>query len=88
MYFPLANSTGGANQFEVQKENSGGILGAASLYDDGGKFNFKVTYISQSGIESEMSPPFEVEIKPKPMLPPSKRKDRKAIKEAEKQKKA
>jgi hypothetical protein len=40
LYFPLVNSTGGANQFEVQKENSGGILATPELYEKGGQFNF------------------------------------------------
>jgi len=61
----LANSTGGANEFEVQKDNSGGILATPELYEKGGQFNFKVTYISMNGVESERSAPLNVVVKPK-----------------------
>ena len=70
MYFPLAESTGGANGYEVQKENSGGILGTPKLYEKGGSFNFKVSYISKAGVESELSEPFFVTVKPKPLANP------------------
>lgn len=70
MYFPLAESTGGANQLEVTKDNSGGIMGTTKLYEKGGAFNFKVSYIGQGGQESELSEPFFVTVKPRPLSNP------------------
>jgi len=64
-YQLLVSSTSGQNQFTVDAKNSGGVLGAKELYTNGGKFNFKVTYISSTdGRESAESKPFAVTIKP------------------------
>lgn len=71
MYFPLVESTNGASQLDVTKDNSGGIMGTSKLYDKGGSFNFKVSYISQAGLESELSQPFFVTVKAKPLANPS-----------------
>ena len=70
LYFPLVESTSGANQLDVTKENSGGIMGTSKLYEKGGSFNFKVSYIGQGGQESELSEPFFVTVKPKPLANP------------------
>lgn len=70
LYFELAHSTGGARQFEATKDNSGGIIGTSKLYEKGGTFSFKVSYISTSGMESELSEPFVVVVKPKPLASP------------------
>ena len=42
------------------------MLGANHLYEKGGLFNFKVSYISMSGVESELSNPFPVTVKANP----------------------
>ena len=43
------------------------MLGAKEIYEEGGKFTFKVTYISsKDGQESKESKPFTVTIKPTP----------------------
>jgi len=54
----------------VTKDSSGGILGTTKLYEKGGGFNFKVAYISKSGEESELSQPFYVTVKPRPLANP------------------
>lgn len=46
-------------------------MGTSKLYDKGGSFNFKVSYISQGGLESELSQPFFVQVKARPLSNPS-----------------
>ena len=64
-YVALANRTKGAVEFEVRKENSGGILGSSQLTEQGGTFRFKVSYFDSQGRESQMSEPLQVQVKPK-----------------------
>lgn len=45
-------------------------MGSSKLYDKGGSFNFKVSYISQTGQESELSQPFFVTVAAKPLANP------------------
>jgi len=78
-YQLLVSTTSGQNQFTVDAKNSGGVLGAKEVYADGGKFTFKVTYISSTdGRESAESKPFVVTIKPTPKKDTKKTDDKKA----------
>lgn len=56
-------------------------MGTQQLYEKGGSFNFKVSYLNQNGIESEKSQPFFVEVKPDPLASPHLAKLAKPLKE-------
>jgi hypothetical protein len=61
LFYSLVASTNGANTFTVDRTNSGGIMGSQRLRNEGGIFNFMVSYVSKtSNQESELSQPFEV----------------------------
>ena len=69
LFFPITASTDGKNEYTVDKANSGGIMGSATLMKNGGTFHFKVSYKSiKTKQESEMSQPFLVKVKPSPKL--------------------
>ena len=46
LFYPLAKSTNGQNEYTVDKADSGGIMGSQNLLKHGGKFHFKVSYKS------------------------------------------
>jgi hypothetical protein len=56
-------------------------MGTPTLYEKGGSFNFKVSYTSTSGVESVLSDPFFVQVKPKPLASPNVAKIAKPLKE-------
>ena len=56
-------------------------MGTPALYEKGGSFNFKVSYVSYTGVESEMSEPFFVRVKPNPLASPNVAKIAKPMKE-------
>ena len=63
LFYPLASSTNGSNAFTADTKTAGASYFGTSLYNNGGVFNFKVSYIStKTGNESELSQAFQIKV--------------------------
>lgn len=63
LFYTLSSTTNGLNTFKIDRTNSGGVMGTQKLKNQGGIFNFKVSYMSsRNGKESEISNAFEVKV--------------------------